>query len=190
MTNNTTASPQDREKPGVIVISGISAAGKSTVAQALAERLTRSVHVRGDFFRRMIVNGQVHMTADPPPDALTQLRLRHQLAAASADAYCRAGFTAIVQDILLGEHLAEITESITSRPLAVVVLSPDPDAVAAREEKRAKSGYGPNWQPRDLDKVLRDSTPRIGLWLDTSSQTVDETVDEILDRAWTEGAVS
>ncbi|MFE8913836.1 AAA family ATPase [Streptomyces globisporus] len=175
---------------GVLVLSGISAAGKSTVAQALAERLDRSVHVRGDFFRRMIVNGQVNMTADPEPEALAQLRLRHRLAAASADAYCQAGFTAILQDILLGEHLQEITETIRSRPLAVVVLAPNPDAVLAREEKRAKTGYGPDWQPKDLDSVLRGSTPEIGLWLDTSDQTVDQTVDEILKRAWTEGAVS
>ncbi|MEU5836222.1 AAA family ATPase [Streptomyces diacarni] len=178
------------ESNGVIVISGISAAGKSTVAQALAERLDRSAHVRGDFFRRMIVGGQVNMTAEPDPEALAQLRLRYRLAAASADAYCAAGFTAIVQDIVLGEHLAEMTELITSRPLAVVVLAPDPDAVLEREQQRAKTGYGPHWQPRELDAVLRQSTARIGLWLDTSRQTVDQTVDEILKRAWTEGAVS
>ncbi|MDT0448061.1 AAA family ATPase [Streptomyces hesseae] len=182
LTDNTT--------PGVIVVSGISAAGKSTVAQALAERLPRSAHVRGDLFRRMIVNGQAHMTAEAPPEAVAQLRLRHRLAAASADAYAEAGFTAIVQDVLLGEHLADITRLIRSRPLAVVVLAPGPGAVARREEQRAKTGYGPDWQPEDLDKVLRDGTPRIGLWLDTSEQTVDETVDEILKRAWTEGAVS
>lgn len=79
---------------------------------------------------------------------------------------------------------------IRNRPLAVVVLAPDPDVVARREEKRSKTGYGPDWQPKDLDKVLKDDTPRIGLWLDTSHQTVDETVDEILKRAWSEGAVS
>jgi adenylate kinase family enzyme len=45
----------------IIVITGIQAAGKSTIAQALAERLPDSVHVRGDLFRRMIVNGRVEM---------------------------------------------------------------------------------------------------------------------------------
>ncbi|MEU9759049.1 AAA family ATPase [Streptomyces sp. NPDC047985] len=186
---NPTAVSRDGE-PGVIVVSGISAAGKSTVAQALAERLPRSAHVRGDTFRRMVVNGQVHMTAEAPPEAVAQLRLRYRLAAATADAYVEAGFTVVLQDILLGEHLREITEMIRSRPLAVVMLAPDPDVVARREEKRSKTGYGPDWQPKDLDKVLRDSTPRIGLWLDTSHQTVEETVDEILKRAWGEGAVS
>jgi len=36
----------------VVLITGIQAAGKSTVAQELADRLPRSVHVRGDVFRR------------------------------------------------------------------------------------------------------------------------------------------
>src|SRR6266545_2429876 len=39
----------------VVVITGIQAAGKSTTAQALAERLPRSVHVRGDVFRLVVV---------------------------------------------------------------------------------------------------------------------------------------
>lgn len=52
------------------------ASGKSTVAQAAAERLPRSVHVRGDVFRRMIVSGRVEMTPDAPAEALRQLELR------------------------------------------------------------------------------------------------------------------
>ena len=46
------------EQPrAVILVTGIQASGKSTIAQLLAERLPQSVHVRGDLFRRMIVNG-------------------------------------------------------------------------------------------------------------------------------------
>ncbi|MER7129260.1 hypothetical protein [Streptosporangium saharense] len=40
-----------------------------------------------------------------------------------------------------------------------------------------------------LDAVLRERTPRLGLWLDTSEQTPEETVEEILARAWTEARV-
>ena len=38
----------------IIVITGVMAAGKSTVAQLLAESLDESVHLRGDIFRRLI----------------------------------------------------------------------------------------------------------------------------------------
>ncbi|WP_030991317.1 hypothetical protein [Streptomyces sp. NRRL S-1813] len=62
----------------------------------------------------------------------------------------------------------------------------DPAAVEAREEARPRTAYGRDWTVQDLDRLLRAGTPRdIGLWLDTSRQTVDETVG----RAWTEGAV-
>ena len=40
--------------PSIILITGIMAAGKSTIAQALAEALPKSVHLRGDVFRRII----------------------------------------------------------------------------------------------------------------------------------------
>lgn len=43
-------------RQAMILITGIMASGKSTVAQLLAERLDRSVHLRGDMFRKMIVN--------------------------------------------------------------------------------------------------------------------------------------
>ncbi|MGP3912869.1 AAA family ATPase [Nonomuraea sp. 10N515B] len=65
----------------VILITGIQAAGKSTIAQWLAQRLPRSVHVRGDLFRRMVINGRADMTPDPSEEAVRQLRLRHRLTA-------------------------------------------------------------------------------------------------------------
>lgn len=152
-------SPKD-QRTGVLVITGISASGKSTVAQALAERLPRSVHVRGDSFRRM--DGQVHMAPDAPPEAIAQLRLPHRLTSVVADAYCEHGFTAIVQDIVLGEHLVEITRTISSRPLALVVLAPGLDTVQIRVQQRRKTGSGPDWMPEDLDHVLRHETPGWG----------------------------
>ncbi|WP_018653663.1 AAA family ATPase [Actinomadura flavalba] len=162
----------------VYLITGVPAAGKSTVAQALAERLPRSVHVRGDVFRRFVVNGRVEMGPDPSPDALAQLRLRHRLAARAADEYAAEGFTPVVQDVLLGEFLPYTIEHLRTRPLHVVVLAPEPATVAAREAARPKTAYR-DFTVSDLDAALR-ATPRIGLWLDTSDLTVDATVDRIL----------
>lgn len=164
------------------MITGIQAAGKSTVAQALAERLPRSAHVRGDTFRRFVVNGRAEMSADPAPAALEQLRMRHRLAAAAADEYARAGFDSVLQDVVLGEFLPWTVEQIRTDPLYVVVLAPRSVTVAAREAGRDKNAYGA-FTVSALDTVLRDTTPRLGLWLDTSDLTVDETVAAILDRA-------
>jgi chloramphenicol 3-O-phosphotransferase len=173
----------------VILISGIQAAGKSTVAQLLAERLPRSVHVRGDLFRRMIVGGRADITPDLSAEAVAQLRLRYRLTAATCDAYVRAGFTVVAQDVILGDHLREMTTLITSRPLLLVVLTAAPEVIEAREAGRNKNAYT-TWTPAGLDKVLRDETPRLGLWLDSTSQTPAETAAEILARAWTEARIS
>ncbi|WP_158880599.1 AAA family ATPase [Amycolatopsis anabasis] len=177
-------------EPAVVLITGISAAGKSTVAQRLAESIPDSVHIRGDLFRKMIVRGRHEMGMPPTPEAVAQLRLRYRLAAATADGYFRAGFTAVLQDVVLGEYLTEMIELIDARPLLVVALVPSPDAVAARERGRNKTAYGDDgYGLAELDAELRERTPKLGLWLDTSAQTVDETVAEILARAWTEGRV-
>lgn len=167
--------------PKVVVVTGIMAAGKSTVAQALAERLPRSVHLRGDVFRRMIVNGRAEPEPGAGAEAEEQLDLRYRLAGKVADEYVAAGFTVVVQDVILGPVLGDMLKYVTSRPLAVVVLAPSADAVRRREAGRAKSGYG-EWAPEMLDAGLRAETPRIGLWLDTSDQTPAQTVDEIISR--------
>ncbi|MET8690159.1 AAA family ATPase [Streptomyces sp. NPDC004732] len=163
----------------VLVVTGIMASGKSTVAQALAERLPKAVHVRGDAFRRMIVSGGVPYEGVPGGAGEAQLRLRYRLSASTADAYADAGFTAVVQDVILGEELKTYVDLVRTRPAYVVVLAPRPEAVAAREDARGKTGYGA-WTVEDLDAILRERTPRLGLWLDSTELTVEEAVDAIL----------
>jgi cytidylate kinase len=166
---------------GVLVVTGIMASGKSTVAQLLATRLPRAVHVRGDVFRRMVVAGRADMAPDAAEEAASQLRLRYRLSALVADEYAAAGFAAVVQDIILGPALADYVAQLHTRPRYVVVLTPRPEVVAAREASRPKTGYG-EWTVADLDGALRRETPRLGLWVDSSDQTPDHTVDEVLAR--------
>jgi predicted kinase len=173
------------ETPSVVLIIGIMAAGKSTVAQLLASRLPRSVHLRGDLFRRMVVNGRAETTAQPSEEAWRQLPLRYDLAATVADRYAEAGFTVVLQDVALGADLPAMVARVRHRTLAVMVLAPRPEVVAARERDRPKKGYG-DWPVADLDAEFRSDTPRIGLWLDTSPE---RTVAEILARAWTDGRI-
>ncbi|MFJ9676520.1 AAA family ATPase [Streptomyces sp. NPDC101194] len=166
--------------PAVVLITGVMASGKSTVAQALAERLPRAVHVRGDVFRRMVVSGRAEMVPGAYEEAAAQLRLRYRLSAMTADTYADEGWTAVVQDVVLGEELSAYVDLVRTRPLYVVVLAPDPRAVAEREAGRSKNGYGAGWTVESLDRVLREETPRIGLWLDTTGRSAEQTVDVVL----------
>jgi chloramphenicol 3-O-phosphotransferase len=158
------------------------AAGKTTVAGLLASRLERGVHLEGDFFRRSVVGGRVEMTPDPSPEALEQLRLRYRLAAAAADGYFEAGFAVALEDVVVGPFLDEYRTLIRSRPCHVVVLLPSLEAVAAREAGRADKGYIGGWTVERHYAGFVATTPRVGLWLDTTEQTPEETVDAILER--------
>ena len=73
-------------------------------------------------------------------------------------------------------------------------MAPRADVVQAREHARqlarGKTAYKPgDLGPAELDAAFRRETPRLGLWLDTSAQTVAETVEEILDRFQAEAEV-
>lgn len=127
----------------------------------------------------MIVSGREEYEPGADGEGLAQLRLRYRLSAATADGYARAGFTSVVQDVVLGPDLAAYVDLVRTRPLHVVVLAPRPEAVAAREAGRAKTGYGA-WTVGELDGALRGETPRIGLRLDTSDLTAEQAVDAIL----------
>ena len=168
--------------PKVIAITGIQAAGKSTVAQGLAERLERSAHVRGDTFRRMLVNGQAPVVPGGGPKMQEELTLRYKIAAMVADEYASAGFTAVVQDVILGADLAAFATYVRSRPFGIVVLRPSQEAVARREAERNKTAYKDGWTIDGLDAELDENTAKLGLWLDTTNQTPSQTVDEILAR--------
>ena len=171
------------EHPSIILITGILAAGKTSVAQKLAERLPKSVHLRGDIFRRMIVSGRAEMQPPLSDEAMDQLRLRYRLAANVANTTCDAGFTVVYQDVVLGPLLDEAIALLRGKnQLYVVMLCPSPDVVASREAGRAKAAYR-GWTPEEMDRDMRATTPKVGLWLDTSQQSISETVDKIVERS-------
>jgi len=178
----TPAAQGEQYEPAVgFVVTGVMAAGKSTVAEALAQRFERGVHVRGDTFRTMIVRGRDPITPELGDEALRQLDLRQRIAASVANEYWRDDFTVVLQDIYAGGALNNVVGRLEISPLYVVVLNPRPDIVAAREAQREKSGYGA-WDVAELCESFEAETPRIGLWLDTSELSAEETVDEILRR--------
>jgi hypothetical protein len=62
-----------------------------------------------------------------------------------------------------------------------VFLDPDAAAVARRERERGRVAYGPGrWSVGGLRALLREETDRIGLWLDTTGQSAEQTVGAIL----------
>jgi predicted ATPase len=166
--------------PRLFIITGAMAAGKSTVAESLARRLEKSVHLRGDVFRKMIVNGAPVMGPELSPEASQQLALRHRLACEVAEGYIEAEFTVVYQDILVGQSLQEVADRLRHLSPAIIVLVPRPEILARRDQARGKTGYGEHFPPTALASVLEHGTPRIGLWIDNSDMSIAEVVERIL----------
>jgi len=172
---------------GVWLVTGVQAAGKSTIADLLARQFERGAHVHGGQFYRWAVRGWVPAGDARAGEARRLLDLRYRLAALAADEYCEAGFTTVVQDNIFGADVVRWLDGVGARPRHLVVLRPSIAAVRQREQQRhaatGKTAYRPGgFTAEDLDQQLA-VTPRIGLWLDTSPMSPAETVAEILRRS-------
>jgi|SRR5690606_895208 len=164
----------------IYLVTGLMASGKSTVANLLASKLERGVHLRGDIFRRMVISGREEMSATPSPEAIRQLRLRYRLAVDAAKTYYDNGFSVVLQDNYYGTELSYVVHLLQDYPVRVIVLCPAVEVIEEREASRGKTGYT-DFSVASLHVEFMTRTPRIGFWLDTSKLTPEQSVNEILN---------
>jgi predicted kinase len=165
----------------LFVISGVQAAGKSTVARLLATRFPRGVCVPGDAIRAMIVSGRLEMTPHAGEEAIAQLLLRYAGALAVAAVFMNDGYDVVIEDVIVGPVLRDFLALAPAVELHLIFLDPDAHAIADREASRDKNAYSAaRFSIDGLQRILREETDRIGLWLDSTDLTAEQTVDRIL----------
>jgi predicted kinase len=164
----------------LFVISGVPASGKTTVSRLLAGRLDRAVCVPGDTIRAMVLSGRADMRPDAGEAELAQLLLRYQGTLAIAAVYLNAGFDAVVEDVIIGPMLAKFLALVPVPEIHLVFLDPGATAVADRDRGRSKTAYGDHWDAGELRDVLRVETEKLGLWVDSTELSAEQTVDRIL----------
>ena len=110
----------------IIIVSGPPAAGKTTLANALARRFERAVCIPVDDMREWVVSGR----SDPIPDwndeTSRQFQLAEDAAADLALRYSEAGFDVVLDHCRLPENIeAWVARCFTSCwPLLIAVVPP------------------------------------------------------------------
>ncbi len=174
---------------GCLVLSGAPAAGKTTVANAVAASLMRSAIVAGDDVSRMVVSGWVGPVGEPADEAARQLLLRAQNICSLANNFSEAGFFPIVDHVVPDPHLlGRMLEWLVPRPVLFVTLAPSHPVTVQRNAARPAREQI-NYDTSALHKqmtAMRD----LGWWLDTSAMGAAETVNLVLADAAARAAVS
>jgi hypothetical protein len=135
-----------------------------------------------------MAHGWVHV-GEPGRDGEVRrfLDLRYRLSSLVADEYAGAGFTTIVQDNIYGPDVEAWLGRVVARPRHLVVLRPSVAVVEQRDDERrrrlGKIAYRDDFTPAVNDEHLAATRRDLGLWLDTSTQTPEETVEAVLARA-------
>ena len=103
-------------EPSAVLVTGVQAAGKSTVGRLLAERFEYSAFIEGDDMWRLIVRGRVDMSPDPDPEAIRPFELRLKHGAMLVDSLVDAGFTAVHADLVFEGFCASTSPGCAAGP--------------------------------------------------------------------------
>jgi len=145
--------------------------------------LSRSALVDAYIVSGMVVSGHVWALGEPADEAARQIRLCHENLCALATNLANAGFTPVIDVVVPDRANLDGFRSALGDRLRLVVLDPGTDVCVSRNATRPPieqfffDGYD------GLHATMQTGFGGLGWWLDTSAQTCDETVEQLLTHA-------